>query len=60
MFVYKIGGTFNRPLKQYYCESEEEVQEIRNPMAGEIVMILTDDGLKIKMYRELSKSWIDI
>ena len=60
MFVYKIGDSFNRPLKQYFCESEEELNEIVNPKSGEMAMILTEEGLNIKMYREASKTWVKV
>jgi hypothetical protein len=45
-------------VEEYYVESEAEVAEIEAPV-GSTVMILTEDGLKVKMLHSSGK-WIDI
>ena len=53
------GNTYNIPIKQYYVESEAEIEEIENAPIGSTVMILTESGLKVKMLHSSGK-WIDI
>lgn len=53
------GNTYNIPIKQYYVESEAEVEEIKNAPIGSTVMILSESGLKVKMLHSSGK-WIDI
>lgn len=57
--LLQIGDEFNVPVKQYYAESEEEVAQIQGAAAGSIVMILTEDGLTVKMLHSSGK-WIEI
>lgn len=57
--LLQIGNQPNIPVKQYYVESEEEIKNIENAPAGSTVMILTEDGLKIKMLHS-SGDWIEI
>ena len=50
----------NINIKQYYIESESELQEIKNAPVGSTVLILDENsGLKIKMLHSSGK-WIDI
>lgn len=46
-------------MKQFYVESEEEVNDIKNAPVGSTVLILTENGLKVKMLHS-SGSWIEI
>lgn len=57
--LLQIGDEFNVPVKQYYAESEEEVAQIQSATAGSVVMILTEDGLTVKMLHSSGK-WIEI
>ena len=56
--LLKVGTYANIPVCEYYVESEEEVKEIKNAPLGSTVLILTKDGLKVKMLH--SSGWIDI
>ena len=57
--LLQIGNTANVPTKQYYVESEEELAEIKDAPVGSTAMILTLDGLVIKMLHS-SGEWIEI
>lgn len=57
--LLQIGNATNSPVHQYYVESEEEISEIKNAPVGSTVMILTENGLKVKMLHS-SGNWIDI
>lgn len=57
--LLQIGNQPNIPIKQYYVESEEEIKNIENAPVGSMVMILTEDGLKVKMLHSSGK-WIEI
>jgi hypothetical protein len=46
-------------VKQFYVESEEEVNNIKNAPIGSTVLILTENGLKVKMLHS-SGNWIEI
>lgn len=58
-FLLKNGDTYNRPVKQYYVESEEEIAQIKDAIVGSTVLLLTEDGLKTKMLHSSGK-WIEI
>ena len=58
--LLQIGDEYNVPVKQFYVESEEEVDKISGATAGSIVLILSkENGLKIKMLQS-SGEWIEI
>lgn len=59
MFLLKNGDTYNRPVKQYYAESEEEAAQIKDAIVGSTLLLLTEDGLKTKMLHSSGK-WIEI
>lgn len=59
MFLLKNGDVYNRPVKQYYAESEEEIAQIKDAIVGSMVLLLTKDGLKTKMLHS-NGNWIDI
>lgn len=56
--LIKIGDNDNINTQTWYCESEEELKEIKNAPVGSSVMILTEEGLTIKMLR--STGWVEI
>lgn len=56
--LISVGKENNIPVQEWYCESEEELKEIKNAPVGSSVMILTEEGLKIKMLR--STGWVDV
>lgn len=56
--LIKIGDNDNINTQTWYCESEEELKEIKNAPVGSSVMILTENGLTIKMLR--STGWVEI
>lgn len=56
--LIKIGDSDNINTQTWYCESEEELKEIKNAPVGSSVMILTESGLTIKMLR--STGWVEI
>lgn len=56
--LIKIGDNDNINTQTWYCESEEELKEIKNAPVGSSVMILTEKGLTIKMLR--STGWVEI
>lgn len=57
--LLQIGNQPNTPTKQFYVESEEEIENIKNAPTGSTVLILTEDGLKVKMLHSSGK-WIEI
>lgn len=58
--LLQIGDEYNIPVKQFYVESEEEIDEIDGATAGSIVLILSkENGLRIKMLHS-SGEWIEI
>ena len=57
--LLEIGDYDNSPVNKYYAESENDLEQIDRAPAGSIVMILTEDGLKIKMLHSSGK-WIEI
>lgn len=58
--LLQIGDEYNVPVKQFYVESEEEIDKITGATAGSIVLVLTqEEGLKIKMLHS-SGEWIEI
>lgn len=57
--LLQIGNQSNIPVKQFYVESEEEIDDIKNVPAGSTVLILTEKGLKVKMLHSSGK-WIEI
>lgn len=57
--LLQIGNQPNTPTKQFYVESEEEIENIKNAPTGSTVLILTKDGLKVKMLHSSGK-WIEI
>ena len=57
--LLQIGNQPNTPVKQFYVESEEEIENIKNAPVGSTVLILTENGLKVKMLHSSGK-WIEI
>ena len=57
--LLNIGNQSNIPVKQFYVESEEEINNIKNAPIGSTVLILTENGLKVKMLHS-SDNWIEI
>lgn len=57
--LLQIGDEYNTPIKQFYVESEEEIELIKGATAGSTVLILTKEGLKVKMLHS-SGEWIEI
>ena len=57
--LLSIGNQSNIPVKHYYAESEEEVNQILDATVGSTVQILTTEGLKVKMLHS-SGEWIEI
>lgn len=57
--LLQIGNSSNTPVRQYYVESEEELAEIKDAPVGSVVMILTLDGLIVKMLHS-SGEWVEI
>ena len=57
--LLNIGNQSNIPVKQFYVESEEEINNIKNAPIGSTVLILTEKGLKVKMLHS-SGNWIEI
>ena len=58
--LLQIGNQPNIPVKQYYVESEEEIENIKGAPVGSVVLMLTkEEGLKIKMLHS-SGEWIEI
>ena len=53
------GSQTNVPTEQWYVESETEIDKIKGAPTGSTVMILTEEGLKVKMLHSSGK-WIDI
>lgn len=60
MTLLERGGIPNIQTETYICSSEEEVQSIpTNAPVGSLVLITTDNGLKIKIKNEHNE-WKDI
>ena len=57
--LLEVGGDTNTPTNQYYVESENDINEIQNAPVGSTVLILTEDGLTVKMLHSSGK-WIAI
>ena len=57
--LLNIGNQSNIPVKQFYVESEEEINNIKNAPIGSTVLILTENGLQVKMLHS-SGNWIEI
>ena len=57
--LLEIGNATNSPTNQYYVESEQEINEIENAPVGSTVLILTKQGLSVKMLHS-SGEWIEI
>lgn len=57
--LLQVGNNYNVPVKQYYAESEEEVAQIQGAPVGSSVMILTEQGLVVKMLHS-SGEWIEV
>ena len=57
--LLEFGDYDNSPVNKYYAESEDDLKLIDRVPAGAVAMILTEDGLKIKMLHSSGK-WIEI
>lgn len=57
--LLQYGNQPNISVKQYYVESEEEIENIKRAPVGSTVLILTQEGLKVKMLHSSGK-WIEI
>jgi hypothetical protein len=58
-FIQTIGDFTNRVTNTYYAESAEELESFEDVPAGSTGMILTENGLVIKMYHS-TLGWIEI
>lgn len=58
-YKIKTGNTFNVPAADYYAESDKELENFENVTPGSTAMVLTEEGLKLKMYHS-SAGWINI
>jgi hypothetical protein len=58
-FKLKTGTIPNVPTAEYYAESDEELELFEDVVPGSVGMILTESGLKIKMYHSSGK-WIEV
>jgi hypothetical protein len=58
-YKLRTGNTLNIPVADYYAESEEEMNKFENVAPGSVCMILTEQGLTLKMYHSSGK-WIAI
>ena len=54
-YQMKVGGIYNVPTADYYAESDEELDSFENVVPGSTGMVLTESGLKIKMYHSSGK-----
>lgn len=60
MLLLRVGDTSNMPTREYYVESEAEIEKIpEDAPTGSIVLILTESGLVVKMKNSEAK-WIQI
>lgn len=57
--LLEIGDYDNAPVHRYYAESEEDLALIANAPVSSTVIILTEEGLKVKMLHSSGK-WIEI
>ena len=57
--LLSVSNQPNVPTKQYYLESEEEINDIKDASVGSTALILTENGLKVKMLHS-SGRWIEI
>ena len=57
--LLEIGDYDNSLVNKYYAESEDDLKQIDRAPIGSVVMILTENGLKIKMLHSSGK-WIEI
>lgn len=58
--LLKINEVADIPIPQYYCESEEEIEQIPEEVpVSSTVLLLTDTGLTVKM-KHSSGKWIEI
>lgn len=58
--LIQVGDEYNVPVKQFYVDSEEEVEQIEGASVGSIAMILSkENGLKIKMLNS-NGEWVEI
>lgn len=57
MRLIQKGNTPNTPIETWICETEQEINEIppKTPV-GSVALILTDDGLIVKM-KSVSGDW---
>lgn len=57
--LLEIGDYDNAPIHRYYAESEDDLALIEKAPVGSTVIILTENGLKVKMLHSNGK-WIEI
>lgn len=57
--LLRVGNQPNIPVKEYYVENEQEIEQINEATVGSTVLILTENGLQVKMLHSSGK-WIDI
>lgn len=59
MVLLSIGNSSNVPKEEFLLDSEEELQDIPECSAGSTAIILTNDGMVLKM-KNSKGEWIDI
>lgn len=58
--LLQIGDHDNIAIREYYAESEEEIEQIQGAPVGSRVLILTKEkGLIVKMLHS-SGEWVDV
>lgn len=57
--LQKIGNGFNVPVQEYYVESKEDLDKLKNVPEGSVATMLTKSGLKVYM-RHSDGTWVEI
>ena len=59
MVLLSIGNSSNVPKEEFLLDSEDELQDIPECSPGSTAIILTNDGMVVKM-KNSKGEWIDI
>ena len=59
MVLLNVGDSSNIPIKQFLLDSEEELKDIPECSPGSTAIILTSNGMVLKM-KNSKGEWIDI
>ena len=59
MVLLSIGNSSNIPREEFLLDSEEELKDIPECSPGSTAIILTNDGMVLKM-KNSKGEWIDI